>query len=95
MEAKSVIDIFTILVYKQIMNASSTGPSVARSVGFATMTGSLMAATRALCCCADATSRTAGSTMNDLCLPSGEPGLLGVSPRRARVKVSRVFRKQA
>ena len=54
MEAKSVIDIFTILVYKQIMNASSTGPSVARSVGFATMTGSLMAATRALYCCADA-----------------------------------------
>jgi hypothetical protein len=24
-------------------------------------------------------------TMNDLCLPSGEPGLPGVSPRRARV----------
>ena len=42
-----------------------------------------------------ATSRTAGSTMNDLCPPSGELGLLGVSPRRARVKVSRVFGKQA
>jgi hypothetical protein len=42
-----------------------------------------------------ATSRTVGSTMNDLCLPSGEPGLLGVSPRRTRVRVSRVFRNEA
>jgi hypothetical protein len=41
----------------------------------------------------NATSRTAGRTMNDLCPPGGGPGLLVVSPRHACVTASRVFRK--